>query len=196
MKESRILAASIVGIALISAAALLGYFLFTKSTLRQYFNSDSSTTADRKVSRNTSKENSERKGLPTDEAAAEKALDETVKVVSVANCWSYQPKEISIEGKLFETYGVLTYGCDSGEYITFDVRGWGRFEGYAAILGNDSRPNLLTIKVDEEVVAEHQLNYGRKALPISLDLTGHKTLTFKKEGRYPEMIICEPKLFR
>jgi hypothetical protein len=132
---------------------------------------------------------------PVEQKKGEKPLDNSVEIISVARCWDYKPKAISVEGRFFENYAVLTYTCDSGEYITFDIRGWSRFKGYAAIVESDSRSNSLTIKVDEDAVAEHQLNYGASAIELDIDLRGRKTLTFRKAGRYPEMVIGEPKLF-
>lgn len=131
---------------------------------------------------------------PVEQRKGEKPLDNSVEIISVKRCWSYRPKEISVEGRLFESFAVLDHRCSSEEYVTFDIRGWSRFTGYAAIVRKDARSNTLAIKVDEETVAEHQLNYGASAIRLDIDLRGRKTLTFKKAGRYPEIILGEPKL--
>jgi hypothetical protein len=192
MKRSHIFALLFIGIVGITTATIFAYFFFASTATNESGKAKSSAD-NAKVQGVKEKA----KNPPSSEVeTSERPLDETVKVVSLATCWQYHPVELSIEGKLFKSYAVLTYGCDSGESITFDVRGWSHFSGYVAIAENDSRPNLLTIKTDEEIAVETQLNHGKSAVALNINLQGRETLTFKKQGRYPEIVICEPRLSR
>lgn len=116
--------------------------------------------------------------------------------MSTGNCWGYVDKPISIGGQLLERYATIEDGCDGDVALTFDVRGWKSFKGFAGIASNDSRPNNLTIKVDGERVAIVQIFYNRAPYPLEVDLEGHKTLTFEKSGQYPLVVIGEPRLTR
>lgn len=124
-----------------------------------------------------------------------KALDGTVKPIA-GDCWEYATERIGISGRLFEAHATISYSCDSGTHLTFDVRGWDRFQGSAGIVHNDSRSNVLTILVDGEIVHEIELRYGQPPAPLGIDLAGHQTLSFQKSGRYPEVVIGDPKLLK
>lgn len=192
MKTSRITAILILTVAIAYASLLIGCTSSSTDVSKSNRNESPSSGGS---GPNAPRTPPESPGPATvEEKKGEKPLDNSVEIISVAHCWDYRPKAVSVEGRFFDNYAVLTYTCDSGEYVTLDIRGWSRFKGYAAIVESDSRPNTLTIKVDEETVAEHQLNYGTSAIPLDIDLRGRKTLTFKKAGRYPEMVIGEPKL--
>ncbi len=134
---------------------------------------------------------------PPPSKAEQKPLDNTVGIISADQCWEYQAKPISIGGKMFESYGVFSHGCTSTVAMTFDIRGWDRFEGFAGIADSHASSNTLTIKVDDgEPRGAFQLFYNKSASPLRIILKGHKTLTFERTGRYPLIVIGEPMLFR
>lgn len=125
-----------------------------------------------------------------------RALDGTVSLLTSSNCWDYVAKPVSIGGRLFEAYAVIDHRCDESEALTFDVRGWRRFEGFVGVTESDSRANNLTIKADEEELQAVQVFYNQPAKAITIDLTGRSTLTFQKSGRYPLVVVGAPRLLR
>jgi hypothetical protein len=125
----------------------------------------------------------------------QKTLDGTVKIISTCQMWDYQPSAISIDGVMYDDYGVLAgQGCNSADGVTFDIRGYDRFEGFAGIAETSSDSNNFTIKVDGTVVAAHQLKSSRPATKLSIELGDHKTLTFQRDDSYPRIIIGQPVL--
>jgi hypothetical protein len=127
---------------------------------------------------------------------ADKELDGTVGVLSEASCWEYEPEPISLGGILLSSHASLNHLCDGEVALTFDIRGWDSFEGAVGIASSDARPNNLTIKVDGSVVDTLQVKYNQTPRAMKVDLRGHKTLTFEKSGRYPIVVIGEPKLHK
>jgi len=109
--------------------------------------------------------------------------------------WAYAPDTISLDGVMYEDYAELSGGgCSSNDAVTFDIRGYDKFEGFAGIAQTDYRSVNLTVKVDGIVVAAHQLRSDRPAVSLTIELAGHRTLTFHRDDYYPPVVIGQPRL--
>lgn len=129
-------------------------------------------------------------------APKERPLDGAVPLLTSAHCWDYHVKPISIGGKFFNDYAVIDYGCGDGTEITFDIRGWDRFDGTIGMTANDGRSNNVTIKADQDQVDVLNVGYRKPLKVTKIELVGRNTLTFSKSGMYPEVVVGEPRLRR
>ncbi|MHB9133756.1 MAG: hypothetical protein ACYDBB_22050 [Armatimonadota bacterium] len=123
---------------------------------------------------------------------------EAAKIVATegAGC-RYIKDTCSVTGRLFEGRCIFyhDYGSKSG-WSTFDIRGWDRFVGYAAIIdgsGGETKGEL-TVEIDGQEVASYTLHEGNKAILIDIPLTGHQTL--RLQGKNGRPMVVEPRLIR